>query len=128
LAQGHAKLRVERPTKPALVSIDPSQLEQVIMNLVINARDATHRQDSELLVRLALEPDAVCLTVVDQGAGMDQATQERIFEPFFSTKERGSGLGLSTVYSIVQQAGGSVTVESTEGQGSTFSVRLPRIQ
>jgi signal transduction histidine kinase len=68
------------------------------------------------------------LTVADQGAGMDPATQERIFEPFFSTKERGSGLGLSTVYSIVQQAGGTVTVESGEGRGSTFSVRLPRIQ
>jgi signal transduction histidine kinase len=128
LAQGHAKLRVERPTKPALVSIDPSQLEQVIMNLVVNARDATRREDAEVLVRLELEPEAVCLTVADQGAGMDPATQERIFEPFFSTKERGSGLGLSTVYSIVQQAGGNVTVESGEGRGSTFSVRLPRIQ
>jgi two-component system cell cycle sensor histidine kinase/response regulator CckA len=68
------------------------------------------------------------LTVVDQGRGMDAATQEQVFEPFFTTKEQGSGLGLSTVYSIVQQAGGTVTVTSTEGDGSTFSVRLPRIQ
>ena len=59
---------------------------------------------------------------------MDAATRDQVFEPFFTTKERGSGLGLSTVYSIVGQAGGSVGVESTEGQGSTFSVRLPRIQ
>jgi signal transduction histidine kinase len=128
LAQGHAKLRVERPTTPALVSIDPSQLEQVIMNLVVNARDATRREDAEVLVRLELEPETGCLSVADHGAGLDPATQERIFEPFFSTKERGSGLGLSTVYSIVQQAGGNVTVESGEGRGSTFSVRLPRIQ
>ncbi|HYQ15701.1 MAG TPA: ATP-binding protein [Polyangiaceae bacterium] len=128
LAQGHAKLRIERPMKPALVSIDPSQLEQVIMNLVINACDASALEESAVTVRLTLEEDAICLTVADQGAGMDQATRERIFEPFFSTKQHGSGLGLSTVYSIVQQAGGSVAVESSEGQGSTFSVRLPRIQ
>jgi signal transduction histidine kinase len=59
---------------------------------------------------------------------MDAATREQVFEPFFTTKAHGSGLGLSTVYSIVQQAGGSVSVESLEGRGSTFSVRLPRIQ
>jgi len=128
LAQGRAVLRVDRPTKPALVSIDPSQLEQVIMNLVINACDASSVEESVITVRLTLEEDAICLTVADQGAGMDAATRERIFEPFFSTKPRGSGLGLSTVYSIVQQAGGNVAVDSSEGQGSTFSVRLPRIQ
>jgi two-component system, cell cycle sensor histidine kinase and response regulator CckA len=128
LSQGKAVLRIERLADPALVNADPSQLEQVIMNLVINARDASRSKTAEVLVRLRLEPEHVCLTVVDQGAGMDAATQEQVFEPFFTTKEHGSGLGLSTVYSIVQQAGGHVTVESTEGQGSTFSVRLPRIQ
>jgi signal transduction histidine kinase len=128
LAQGRTRLRVERPEALALVSIDPSQLEQVIMNLVINACDASTTEGSEVRVQLTLETDTICLTVVDQGAGMDAATRERIFEPFFSTKARGSGLGLSTVYSIVQQAGGSVAVESSEGRGSTFSVRLPRIQ
>jgi signal transduction histidine kinase len=128
LTRDKATLRIERPALPALVSVDPSQLEQVILNLVMNARDASVSKGSEVLVRLSLEPEAACLTVVDQGAGMDAATREQVFEPFFTTKEQGSGLGLSTVYSIVQQAGGSVTVESTEGRGSTFSVRLPRIQ
>lgn len=128
LAQGKAALRIERLALPALVSVDPSQLEQVILNLVINARDASSANGGEVVVRLLLEAEHVCLTVVDHGAGMDAATQEQVFEPFFTTKDHGSGLGLSTVYSIVQQAGGNVTVESTEGQGSTFSVRLPRIQ
>ena len=127
LTQGKATLRIERPPLPLLVNVDPSQVEQVILNLVINARDA-NTKNAEVLVRLSLEPDAACLAVVDHGAGMDAATQEQAFEPFFTTKEQGSGLGLSTVYSIVQQAGGSVTIESAEGHGSTFSVRLPRIQ
>ena len=128
LTQGHAALRVELGPGALLVSIDPSQLDQVIMNLVINARDASAHAGTEVLVRLMLEDESVRLAVSDQGVGMDSATRERIFEPFFSTKQRGSGLGLSTVYSIVQQAGGSVSVDSREGQGSTFSVYLPRIQ
>lgn len=128
LTQGHTQLRVELGPGSALVSIDPSQLEQVIMNLVINARDASAHADTEVVVRLVIDADAVRLSVTDQGVGMDAATRDRIFEPFFSTKQHGSGLGLSTVYSIVQQAGGSVAVESREGQGSTFSVELPRIQ
>ncbi len=128
LTQGHAKLRIELGPGSTIVSIDPSQLEQVIMNLVVNARDASAHADTEVVVRLRQEDDSVCLTVSDQGVGMDEATRDRIFEPFFTTKQRGSGLGLSTVYSIVQQAGGSVSVDSREGQGSTFSVYLPRIQ
>jgi signal transduction histidine kinase len=127
LTQGKAALHVRTSASPVLVNVDPSQLEQVILNLVVNARDASPK-GAEVYVRLTLEAELACLTVVDQGAGMDAATQEQVFEPFFTTKEQGSGLGLSTVYSIVQQAGGSVTVESTEGRGSTFSVRLPRIQ
>jgi signal transduction histidine kinase len=128
LTQGKAELRIERTSTPALVSVDPSQVEQVILNLVVNARDATSPGGGQVHVKLSVEPETVLLMVVDQGAGMDAATREQVFEPFFTTKLQGSGLGLSTVYSIVQQAGGSVTVESAEGRGSTFSVRLPRIQ
>jgi two-component system, cell cycle sensor histidine kinase and response regulator CckA len=128
LTQGKAELRIESSPTPALVSVDPSQVEQVILNLVVNARDATRAADGQIHVKLSIEPETVLLMVVDQGAGMDAATREQVFEPFFTTKLDGSGLGLSTVYSIVQQAGGSVTVESVEGQGATFSVRLPRIQ
>jgi len=128
LTQGKAELRIERTPTPALVSVDPSQVEQVILNLVVNARDATSPGGGQVHVKLSVEPETVLLMVVDQGAGMDAVTREQVFEPFFTTKLHGSGLGLSTVYSIVQQAGGSVTVESAEGRGSTFSVRLPRIQ
>lgn len=128
LTQGHATLRVVRPTQPVLVNVDPSQIEQVVMNLVINAREASPSAASEVRLELSVEPEAACITVIDQGAGMDSSTRDQIFEPFFTTKESGSGLGLSTVYSIVQQAGGTVTVESAVGRGSTFSVRLPLIQ
>lgn len=128
LTRETASLRIELPKTPALVSVDPSQIEQVIMNLVLNARDSGAARGAELLVRLALEDEAVLLEVVDRGAGMDASTLEQVFEPFFTTKDRGSGLGLSTVYSIVGQAGGSLSVDSNEGHGSTFSVRLPRIQ
>lgn len=128
LMQGKAELGIQRTSTPSLVSADPSQLEQVILNLVVNARDATTRKGGSVTVRLALEPESVLLVVADQGAGMDPATREQVFEPFFTTKSHGSGLGLSTVYSIVQQAGGSVSVASTPGDGSTFSVRLPRIR
>jgi signal transduction histidine kinase len=128
LMHNKATLRVEKPATAALVSVDPSQLEQVVLNLVMNARDASPNKSAEVKVSLTLEPEAAVLTVVDQGEGMDAATREQVFEPFFTTKEQGSGLGLSTVYSIVQQAGGSVAVESTVGSGTTFSVRLPRIQ
>jgi signal transduction histidine kinase len=128
LMQGQAALQIERPSTPVLVSVDPSQLEQVILNLVINARDASRSKTARVRVDLTLETEAACLTVRDEGAGMDAATRDQVFEPFFTTKESGTGLGLSTVYSIVQQAGGSITVESVEGQGTTFSVRLPLIQ
>ncbi|HVY30497.1 MAG TPA: GAF domain-containing sensor histidine kinase [Polyangiaceae bacterium] len=128
LMHNKAILRIERPATAALVSVDPSQLEQVVLNLVMNARDASPTKNAEVKVSLTVESEAAVLTVVDQGAGMDAATREQVFEPFFTTKEQGSGLGLSTVYSIVQQAGGSVAVESAVGSGTTFSVRLPRIQ
>jgi signal transduction histidine kinase len=128
LIRDAASLRVELPSTPTLVSVDPTQIEQVIMNLVLNARDSGAPSGSEIVVRLTLEADEAVLAVVDRGAGMDATTREQVFEPFFTTKERGSGLGLSTVYSIVGQAGGNVSVESSEGKGSTFSVRLPRIQ
>ena len=128
LTRDRATLCIERPSTPVLVSVDPSQMEQVIMNLVLNARDAGATRGAEVVVRLLVEPEQALLQVVDQGSGMDASTRDQVFEPFFTTKEQGSGLGLSTVYSIVQQAGGTVSVESSEGSGSTFSVRLPRIQ
>ena len=126
------------------VLADPGQVEQVILNLVVNARDAIRGVDgggvsirtsnAQLAGELAQwgeveAPGAyVRLDVIDNGVGMDRATQGRIFDPFFTTKEagQGTGLGLATVFGIVKQSGGYVTVESEPGAGSTFSIFLPR--
>ena len=122
------------------VKVDPGQFEQVIMNLAVNARDAMPmggtiriRVDSIDLskvdaARLQLPPGPyVMVEAVDTGTGMDAATRARIFEPFFTTKPpgQGTGLGLSTVYGILQQSGGGIDVESAVDEGSTFRVYLP---
>ncbi|MCC7125684.1 MAG: PAS domain S-box protein [Acidobacteria bacterium] len=126
------------------VRIDPTQLSQVVMNLVVNARDAmpeggsltiaTEAQDVDDR-RLALHPGTtsgqyVCLRITDTGHGMDARVREHLFEPFFTTKEagRGTGLGLPLVYGIVRQAGGFVEVQSQEGAGTTMAVWLPRTE
>jgi PAS domain S-box-containing protein len=126
------------------VRADPGQLEQVLMNLVVNARDAMPSGGAIVIETAALDLDApdatrapglppgrwIVLRVRDTGVGMDAATRARIFEPFFTTKEagKGTGLGLSTVYGIVEQSGGMVQVDSTPGEGSVFHVYLPRAE
>ncbi len=111
--------------------MDPAQASQVLLNLFVNAVDASVG-GGRIEVRVTNEEAEggsqwVCLAIRDHGTGMDESTRERVFEPFFSTKGAlGAGLGLSTVHGIVQQAGGRVEVESEPGGGSTFRVRLPR--
>ena len=123
------------------VKADRGQLEQVLVNLAVNARDAMAGRGT-LTVRTALAPrdavpadpsqgaperDCLLLSVSDTGHGMDEATRERIFEPFFTTKPRGkgTGLGLASVYGIVRQTGGRILVRSAPGQGATFDLYFP---
>jgi two-component system cell cycle sensor histidine kinase/response regulator CckA len=113
-------------TEPVVVRADPTQLEQVVMNLAVNARDAMPGGGLLTVAVISDGEDAV-LAVSDDGAGMTAETKARIFEPFFTTKGlgEGSGLGLATVHGIVGQSGGSVEVESAPGAGTVFTVRLP---
>ena len=110
-----------------LIWADRSQIEQVIMNLVVNARDAM--QDGGVVaIETRAGQDDVCLIVSDTGCGMDVETQGHIFEPFFTTKpqDQGTGLGLATVYGIVKQSGGTISVSSAPGEGAKFVIRFPR--
>jgi PAS domain S-box-containing protein len=138
------RLEASAPQLPVVVIGDATQLHQVVMNLCSNAIQAMSAggtlraalDTAELLVERALSNGLlrpghyVRLTVEDNGSGMDAATLSRIFEPFFTTKEigRGTGLGLSLVYAIVTDAGGAIDVHSIPGQGSTFTIYLPRAQ
>ncbi|MEZ4457060.1 MAG: ATP-binding protein [Gemmatimonadales bacterium] len=110
------------------VMIDPGQLEQVVTNLAVNARDAMP-DGGALAIRTRDDGDCIVLEVADTGAGMPEEVKAHIFDPFFTTKEpgKGTGLGLATCYGIVRQAGGTIRCDSTVGVGTTFLVMLPRL-
>ena len=138
------ELVVEPVRGTGRVKVDPSQMQQVLMNLAVNARDAmpsggrvgllirdVEVDEAEALHQSNLPPGAyVALSVSDTGTGMSEETAAHIFEPFFTTKEqgKGTGLGLSTVYGIVEQSRGHIQVQSELGRGTTFIIHLPRVE
>ena len=129
-------------TEDGQVMVDPGQLHQVLMNLVVNAREAMPEGGRLTIASSRTELDEqsaashsegrpgsyVVLTVSDTGIGMSEETRQKIFEPFFTTKPEGTGLGLSTVYGIVRQAGGWIEVEGVVGSGAMFRIWLPRLE
>ena len=137
------ELVLETESTLGRVEIDPSHMEQILVNLAVNARDAMPEGGRLTIATSNSDPDGrgrgaqpserstshVCLTVTDTGIGMDDQVKARAFEPFFTTKERGrgTGLGLATVYGIVAQNGGQVEVESETGKGTAFRIFLPRV-
>jgi PAS domain S-box-containing protein len=112
---------------PLPVCVDRSMLEQVLLNLVVNARDAMP-MGGTVTIRTGVHAEQAVLSVADTGIGMTSEVRERAFEPFFTTKPagQGTGLGLSTVYGLIHQSGGDVGVESAPGEGAVFTVRFPR--
>jgi nitrogen-specific signal transduction histidine kinase/ActR/RegA family two-component response regulator len=143
LIGSHVELALATGRALGNIHADPTQIEQVIMNLTINARDAMPGGGKIAIAASNIDLDAkfaashpgvapgayVQIVVTDTGVGMDEGTRDRIFEPFFTTKEegKGTGLGLSTVLGIVQQTGGCISVESEPAQGTTFRIYLPRV-
>jgi CheY-like chemotaxis protein len=138
----HITLRIDLEKEPWQVLADAGQLEQVVMNLVVNARDAmptggsisittrNHHLDADMVRAYAEVPpgDYVMMVVSDTGEGMEDSVKRRIFEPFFTTKPegKGTGLGLAVVFGVVRQSGGFIFVDSVPTKGSRFDVLLPR--
>jgi two-component system, NtrC family, sensor kinase len=126
----YRNITISREFAPDLptISSDSSQLQQVFLNILNNAIDAMGKDGALTLQTLHLPGSRqIAIKIADTGPGMSQETMAKIFDPFFTTKEvgKGTGLGLSISYSIIEKLGGAITVDSTIGQGTTFTIQLP---
>jgi PAS domain S-box-containing protein len=123
------QLEIRADAGRAWIRADQGELEQILLNLAVNARDAMPRGGS-LVIETSSTDREVCVSISDSGVGMDEATLARAFEPFFTTKPPGvgTGLGLAAVYGIVERSGGRITLESQPGKGTTALVSLPRVE
>ena len=124
----HVDLKLDLGAEPLVVTVNRTRIEQILVNLIVNAVDAMHPPGGSISISLAPSPDGtrVICQVSDTGSGIAPDTLARIFEPFFTTKEDGTGLGLPVVREIVQSYGGALTVASVLGSGTTFTFDLPR--
>lgn len=139
LVGAKVELTIELTEEALFIRADEGEIEQILTNLIINAVDASERGDrikictelgeqgrAAVPVAGSFTASVVCLKVIDEGKGMDEETRERLFEPFFTTKgERGRGIGLASVYGVVNNLGGRISVDSAPGEGTTFEIALP---
>jgi signal transduction histidine kinase len=122
--QRGVRVAAELPSAELPASVDPDMVQQVLLNLLLNALDATPA-GGEVTVSLRVEDGALRLEVRDTGCGIAEGSLSKIFNPFFTTKEKGTGLGLANAHRMVEAHGGEISVRSAPGRGSVFTVRLP---
>jgi len=129
-SEKQVKIDFEAPEDPVMISIDPGQIEDAVLNLIINAIEAVD-VDGQVTIRLSTPQDdaeEIAIEVSDNGTGISEPDLSKVFDPFFTTRQSGTGLGLPSVRRIARLHGGGVDVESSPGQGSVFTIRLPLIR
>jgi two-component system, NtrC family, sensor kinase len=117
-------VRREYPESPPVIRSDTSQLRQVFQNLILNAVTAV-RKDGEIALQVRSEPEGVSVSVSDTGPGIPKDMEAKIFDPLFTTRPDGTGLGLAVGAGIVEKLGGRISLKSEPGKGATFTVELP---
>lgn len=123
---GGVTCHYEQPDQPVLISGNSNQLQQVLVNMMLNAVQAMP-PEGRLDLAVQAEGKEARIVIKDTGAGMSPETKSHIFDPFFTTKNDGTGLGLSLSYAIIKDHRGDIEVESEQGRGTTFRIRLPRM-
>jgi signal transduction histidine kinase len=129
-SEKQVKIDFEAPEDPVMISIDPGQIEDAVLNLIINAIEAVD-VDGQVTIRLSTPQDdaeEIAIEVSDNGTGISEPDLSKVFDPFFTTRQSGTGLGLPSVRRIARLHGGGVDVKSSPGQGSVFTIRLPLIR